>query len=69
MSTFPGSPRLLKGAIIGVDPLNPLAESARGVYKSQQMRIEREALEALADRREGIVYMRALVESAEYTLG
>jgi len=25
MSTFPGSPRLLKGAIIGLDPLNPLA--------------------------------------------
>jgi hypothetical protein len=25
MSSFPGSPRLLKGAIIGVDPLNPLA--------------------------------------------
>jgi len=25
MSTFPGSPRLLKGAIIGIDPFNPLA--------------------------------------------
>lgn len=25
MSTFPGSPRVQKGAIIGVDPLNPLA--------------------------------------------
>jgi len=25
MSTFPGSPRLLKGAIIGLDPFNPLA--------------------------------------------
>jgi len=25
MTTFPGSPRLQKGAIIGVDPLNPLA--------------------------------------------
>jgi hypothetical protein len=25
MSTFPGSPRLQKGALIGVDPLNPLA--------------------------------------------
>jgi hypothetical protein len=24
MTTFPGSPRLLKGAIIGLDPLNPL---------------------------------------------
>ena len=25
MSSFPGSPRLFKGAIIGLDPLNPLA--------------------------------------------
>jgi len=25
MSTFPGSPRLLKGAIVGLDPFNPLA--------------------------------------------
>lgn len=25
MTTFPGSPRLLKGAIIGIDPFNPLA--------------------------------------------
>lgn len=25
MTTFPGSPRLLKGAIIGLDPMNPLA--------------------------------------------
>jgi len=25
MTTFPGSPRLLKGAIVGLDPLNPLA--------------------------------------------
>ena len=25
MTTFPGSPRLIKGAIIGLDPVNPLA--------------------------------------------
>jgi len=25
MSTFPGSPRLVKGAIVGIDPFNPLA--------------------------------------------
>lgn len=25
MTTFPGSPRLLKGAIVGIDPANPLA--------------------------------------------
>ena len=25
MTTFPGSPRLIKGAIVGIDPFNPLA--------------------------------------------
>ena len=25
MTTFPGSPRLMKGAIVGIDPMNPLA--------------------------------------------
>jgi len=25
MTSFPGSPRLLKGALVGVDPMNPLA--------------------------------------------
>src|SRR5258708_19088868 len=25
MSSFPGSPKVMKGAIIGLDPLNPLA--------------------------------------------
>jgi len=25
MTTFPNSPRLLKGALVGVDPFNPLA--------------------------------------------
>lgn len=25
MTTFPGSPRLIKGALIGIDPFNPLA--------------------------------------------
>ncbi len=25
MTTFPGSPRLLKGALVGLDPLNPVA--------------------------------------------
>ncbi|TQV82482.1 hypothetical protein FKG94_06995 [Exilibacterium tricleocarpae] len=25
MTTFPGSPRLIKGALVGIDPLNPLA--------------------------------------------
>jgi hypothetical protein len=25
MNTFPGSPRLIKGAIVGIDPFNPVA--------------------------------------------
>ena len=25
MSSFPGSPRLIKGAIVGIDPFNPVA--------------------------------------------
>ena len=25
MTTFPGAPRLMKGAIVGIDPFNPLA--------------------------------------------
>ena len=25
MTTFPGSPKLLKGAIVGIDPFNPVA--------------------------------------------
>ena len=25
MSDFPGSPRLVKGALVGIDPFNPLA--------------------------------------------
>jgi len=25
MSSFPGSPKLVKGAIVGIDPFNPLA--------------------------------------------
>ena len=28
MTGFPGSPRLLKGAIVGLDPFNPLAASS-----------------------------------------
>ncbi|SFE85904.1 hypothetical protein [Nitrosomonas sp. Nm166] len=28
MTTFPGSPKVLKGAIVGIDPMNPLASIA-----------------------------------------
>lgn len=37
MSTFPGSPRLLKGAIIGLDPINPLASVVVFQYNPDTM--------------------------------
>ncbi|TFW31740.1 hypothetical protein [Massilia horti] len=37
MSSFPGSPRLIKGAIIGLDPLNPLASVVVFQYNPDTM--------------------------------
>ena len=37
MSAFPGSPRLLKGAIIGLDPANPLASIIMFQYNPDTM--------------------------------
>src|SRR6266436_5398804 len=37
MTTFPGSPRLLKGAIIGLDPTNPLASIVVFQYNPDTM--------------------------------
>lgn len=37
MSGFPGSPRLIKGAIIGLDPLNPLASVVVFQYNPDSM--------------------------------
>src|SRR4030095_2523972 len=37
MTAFPGSPRLLKGAIIGLDPLNPLASVVVFQYNPDTM--------------------------------
>ena len=54
MSAFPGSPRLLKGAIIGVDPLNPLASVVVFQYNPDTMtrRLEPRAVSADGDRGE-----------------
>jgi len=38
MTAFPGSPRLLKGAIIGVDPSNPLASVVVSQYNLKRSR-------------------------------
>src|SRR5690348_5902053 len=37
MSSFPGSPRLIKGAIIGLDPMNPLASIVVFQYNPDTM--------------------------------
>jgi len=54
MSTFPGSPRLLKGALIGVDPLNPLARVVVFQYNPDTMtrKLEPRAVSAEGDRGE-----------------
>ena len=54
MSTFPGSPRLLKGALIGVDPLNPLGAVVVFQYNPDTMtrKIDPRAVSADGDRGE-----------------
>jgi hypothetical protein len=37
MTSFPGSPRVLKGAIVGVDPLNPLASVVVFQYNPESL--------------------------------
>lgn len=37
MSTFPGSPRLIKGAIVGIDPFNPVASVILFQYNPETM--------------------------------
>lgn len=37
MTTFPGSPRLVKGAIVGIDPFNPLASIILFQYNPKTM--------------------------------
>ena len=54
MSGFPGSPRLLKGALIGVDPINPLGAVVIFQYNPDTMtrKIEPRAVSADGDRGE-----------------
>ncbi len=48
MTTFPGSPRLVKGAIVGIDPLNPLASIIVFQYnpKTLTRRLEAQAAQS-----------------------
>jgi hypothetical protein len=54
MSSFPGSPRLLKGAIVGVDPLSPIPNVVVFQYNPDTMtrRLEPRAVSAEGDRGE-----------------
>jgi hypothetical protein len=54
MTSFPGSPRLLKGAIVGVDPFNPLASVVVFQYNPDTMtrKLEPRAVAAEGDRGE-----------------
>ena len=54
MSSFPGSPRLLKGAIVGLDPMNPLASVVVFQYNPDTMtrKLEPRAVSAEGDRGE-----------------
>jgi hypothetical protein len=52
MSTFPGSPRLQKGALIGVDPLNPLASVVVFQYNPETLTRKGEVLRLKAPPQE-----------------
>jgi hypothetical protein len=54
MSSFPGSPRLLKGAIVGIDPFNPLASVVVFQYNPDTMtrKLEPRAVSSEGDRGE-----------------
>jgi hypothetical protein len=54
MTTFPGSPRLLKGALVGLDPLNPVAGVVVFQYNPDTLtrRLEARAVSQEGDRGE-----------------
>src|SRR5262245_23286761 len=56
MTTFPGSPRLLKGAIVGLDPFNPLASVIVFQYNPDTMTrtLTPQATAGNADRNEAL---------------
>ena len=65
MSTFPGSPRLLKGALIGVDPLNPLGAVVVFQYNPDTMtrKLEPQAVSPGSDRGEALRVLDAPKET------
>lgn len=49
MTTFPGSPKLLKGAIVGIDPFNPLASVIIFQYNPKSLQRQLAAQTATAE--------------------
>ncbi|MGI8587614.1 MAG: hypothetical protein ACR2M0_08015 [Chloroflexia bacterium] len=65
MSTFPGSPRLIKGAIIGIDPFNPLASIIAFQYNPDSLTrtLQAQAAGDGGDRSEALRLKGAPVET------
>jgi hypothetical protein len=53
MTTFPNAPRLIKGALVGVDPLNPLASVVVFQYNPDTMTRRLEARAATGEGERG----------------
>ncbi len=67
MTTFPGAPRLIKGAIIGIDPFNPLASVIMFQYNPKQLtrRLEAQAAQGEGARSETLRLSGAPTETID----
>ena len=70
MSSFPGSPRLLKGALVGIDPLVPVPNVVAFQYNPDTMtrRLEPRAVTAEGDRGEAYRLTGAPKETITLTI-
>jgi len=70
MSTFSGSPRLLKGAIIGVDPFNPLASVVVSQYNPNSItrRLEPRAVSSKEDRGDDFNHTGSQKEAISFSI-
>ncbi len=70
MSSFPGSPRLLKGALVGVSPFNPVPNVVAFQYNPDTMtrRLEPRAVAAEGDRGEAYRLTGAPKETISLTI-
>jgi len=67
MTTFPGAPRLIKGAIVGIDPFNPLASVIMFQYNPKQLtrRLEGRTAQAEGARSETLRLSGAPTETID----